>query len=151
MNRIMVCVEHNPMITHIKTKIYQTYTKEVSVMTIYFDFTSYTSNTPRTVSIKNPFFTNFVTIQLNEQHIPFTRNDHKRIIHPGGPVGGFYMEPVSVIDSTDITTSLNSDIMNNIQHCGGKTPDRTTKLYQAFQDAMADTDEDDTKEDFNHD
>lgn len=120
-------------------------------MTIYFDFTPYTTNTPRTVSIKNPFFTNFVTIQLNEQHIPFTRNDHKRIIHPGGPVSSFYMEPVSVIDSTDITTSLNFDIMNNIQHCGGKTPDRTTKLYQAFQDAMADTDEDDTNEDFNHD
>ena len=135
------------MTTHIKTEIYQTCAKENSIMTTYFDFTPYVIDTPHTVSIKNPFFTNFITMQLDEQRIPFTRNDHKRIIHPGGPVSGFYMEPVSVIDSTDITTSLNFDI----QHCGGKTPDRTTKLYQAFQDAMADTDEDDTNEDFNHD
>lgn len=115
-------------------------------MTIYFDFTPYITNTPHTVSIENPFFTNFVTMQLDEQHIPFTCTNHKRIIHPGGPVGGFYMDPISVIDHTDITVSLNPDIMNDIQYCGGETPDRTAKLYQAFQNAMADTDEDDVDE-----
>lgn len=116
-------------------------------MTTYFDFTPYAIDTFTRVKLANPFFVNFLTEQFDEQHIPYTCEQHGYLIDEGGPVDGWYMDPIYGADYSYITTSLNDHMIDMIRNCGNyDNIDYTSSLYKAFDQSLADASAEDMKE-----
>lgn len=116
-------------------------------MTTYFDFTPYVTDTFTHVKLANPFFVNFFTEQLDEQHIPYTCEQHEYLIDEGGPVDGLYMDPIYGVDYSYVTTPLNNHMIDIIRNCGNyDNIDYASSLYKAFDQSLADASAEDMKE-----